>query len=546
MFNEKIYLLRHHTRFSQERFAEKLGVSRQAVQRWENGTAFPDIDNLKNIARVFQVSIDWLLDLPDTRKTDSLRHQDGLFPSYENAGEWESYSQDLKTDYQQALDEGKDVEELRDLVIAVSQFRAGHEREAMADILFNMMNDAPVMSDFPYREPDDLSAIHLLRPEFSETALLAAAPLPDKTVLREKIYGAWLGRICGCMLGQPIECIKRKELTALLKHTGNWPMHRYITSEEIRDSFFDQFDFNLRDRIYADQLKDGFQGDDDTNYTIMSSLLVDRWGRNFTSSDVCDWWKRAQNMYCYATAEMVAYRNMIAGYSAPNTALYKNPFREWIGAQIRGDYFGYINPGDPEMAAEMAWRDARVSHVKNGVYGEMFVAAMLAAAFVTDDVEKVILSGMGQIPSTSRLFEKLQGVLDWFHDGNSWEAFIEKFHKRWNEYNPHDAVHTIPNAELVTAALLYGGKDYGKTICMAVQPGFDTDCNGATAGSVIGMMVGIKGIDHEWTDPVGTQCHSFCIRTPLSHDEMAERILRHIEKKYEGIPTEPATQKAPS
>ena len=107
MFNEKIYLLRHHTRFSQERFAEKLGVSRQAVQRWENGTAFPDIDNLKNIARVFQVSIDWLLDLPDTRKTDSLRHQYGLFPSYENAGEWESYSQDLKTDYQQALDEEK-------------------------------------------------------------------------------------------------------------------------------------------------------------------------------------------------------------------------------------------------------------------------------------------------------------------------------------------------------------------------------------------------------------------------------------------------------
>ena len=535
MFSEKIYLLRHRTRYSQERFAEKLGVSRQAVQRWENGTAFPDIEKMKNIARVFQVSLDWLNDLPDTRTTEAMRHQDGPLPSYDKVGVWESYSQDLKTDYQQALDEGKDVEELRDLVTAVSQFRVSNEREKMADILFNLMYNAPILQDFPYREPDELSVIQLLRPKSPETALLAEMPLPDESVLREKIYGAWVGRICGCMLGQPVECIKSDELTALLKHTDNWPMHRYITGEEVQDPYFDHFGFNLRSRRYADQLEDGFPGDDDTNYTIMASILIDRWGLDFTSTDVCNWWKSAQTMYDYATAEKVAYRNMIAGYFAPNTALYKNPFREWIGAQIRGDYFGYINPGDPEKAAEMAWRDASVSHVKNGIYGEMFVAAMLAAAAVLDDVEKVILCGKAQIPYTSRLYEKLQGVLDWYHAGNSWDAFIEAFYKRWDEYSPHDAVHTISNAELVTAALLYGEKDYGKTIGMAVQPGFDTDCNGATAGSVLGMMIGKNGIDRKWTDPIGTHCHSFCIRTPISHEEMVERVLRHIKKKDESM-----------
>jgi len=532
MFSEKIYLIRQKFHYSQERFAEKLGVSRQAVQRWENGTAFPDIENMKSIARVFGVSLDWLNDLPDNRNTDEIRHQEGLVPSYERMGQWETYGGDLMTDYFQAQDEGKDVADMSDLIHAVAQYKKIADREKLADVLFHMMYNAPMRSDYRYREPDDLNSIRLLRPKSAESTVLSDIPIPTETDLREKMYGAWLGRICGCLLGKPIECIKSNELNDMLKHTDNYPMHRYITNEEIRDPYFDSFGFNLRfSSAYADLLSDGFPGDDDTNFTIMAAMLIERSGRDFTSEDVCNWWKSAQTMYGYATAEKVAYRNMIAGYFAPDTAVYKNPFREWIGAQIRGDYYGYINPGDPETAAEMAWRDARVSHVKNGIYGEMFVAAMLASAAVLDDPEKIILCGMAQIPSTSRLYENLQYVLDFRHSGRSWDEYIEDFYKRWDEYRPHDAVHTISNAELVTAALLYGDGDYGKTIGLAVQPGFDTDCNGATAGSVIGMVLGRSGIDPKWTAPIGDKCYTYCRKQPLAHEAMVDMIMRHIALK---------------
>ena len=102
MLSDKIYLIRHKVGFSQEKFAEKLAVSRQAVQRWENGVAYPDLDNMIKIAKMFNVSLDWLNDLSDYRSIETLRHQDSPVPSYQELEIWESYAPDVYTDYMQA------------------------------------------------------------------------------------------------------------------------------------------------------------------------------------------------------------------------------------------------------------------------------------------------------------------------------------------------------------------------------------------------------------------------------------------------------------
>ena len=451
-------------------------------------------------------------------------------PAYHKVGKWSwnSYAPYLMIDFKQALGEGKDVESLREIVTAVSRHKQDENKEALADVLYQIMHKAPQVSDYAYHEPNDLQAIRLL---CEERASVDAENLPEEALMYQKLKGAWLGRVCGCMLGQPIECIGIDDLATLLKATDNDPLHRYITHTDVMHPIAEKISFPLRARTYADMLKNGFPGDDDINYTFMASYILEKYGRDFTSQNVCEAWLRTQPIECYATAEKVAYRNIVAQYDVPNTAIYKNPFREWIGAQIRGDYFGYINPGDPKTAAEMAWRDARISHVKNGIYGEMFIAAMNAAAMVCNDMETVILCGMSQIPTTSRLYEKLQGVLDHYHSGKDWNTFFKEFRARYDEWDKQDAVHTISNAELVAAALLWGNGDYSKTICLAVQCGFDTDCNGATAGSIIGMMVGYDGIDKKWTEPIRDLVNTSVYNRAVPVDEFVHTIMRHMPPK---------------
>ncbi len=60
-FQEKLMLLRNQYRLSQEELAERIGISRQAVAKWESGKAVPDINNLIQLSNIFKISIDRLV-----------------------------------------------------------------------------------------------------------------------------------------------------------------------------------------------------------------------------------------------------------------------------------------------------------------------------------------------------------------------------------------------------------------------------------------------------------------------------------------------------
>ena len=446
---------------------------------------------------------------------------------------WELYSAVLGVEYRQSVEEGLDVERYADLFRAVEALPPEDidAKDQLADTLFGMIVNAPIREGYPYREPSDLAGIRALRVPYPVTG-----EIPAEEALLDCIHGAWLGRICGCLLGKTVEGIRTNELIPFLQESGNYPMHRYILSTDCTEETYTKYGFPFRHTCYVDRTN-GMPPDDDTNYVLLAQTLIEKYGRDFTPAHMARHWISMQGKDAYCTAERVAFCNFIKGYQPPHSATYKNAFREWIGAQIRGDYFGYINPGDPETAADMAWRDASISHVKNGIYGEMWVAAMLAVAAVAegDDpatrIETAIRGGLAQIPATSRLYEAITTVLESYRNGVPRADCFAAIHTRWNEYDGHDWCHTISNAMIVAAALLYGGGDFGKSICMAVETGFDTDCNGATVGSVLGMLFGRDCIGEEWSAPIKDTLYATLFGLEkVSIAERAGMTLKHMRK----------------
>ncbi|MBI2297414.1 MAG: ADP-ribosylglycohydrolase family protein [Armatimonadetes bacterium] len=358
--------------------------------------------------------------------------------------------------------------------------RPAAEVAAETEALWTLVDALP--SPTEDQEPSSLEAIRALRPDGPRRMSVDGAALADR------VHGALLGRIAGCQLGKPVEGWHKTAIDAYLDAAGESEIREYLPLLETVPDGVRKLGCQecTRGRLH------GASRDDDL-------IMLGRKGAAVSPGDVADGWLDLLPFGKVYTAERVAYRNLVAGLRPTASATYRNPYREWIGAQIRADGWAYAAAGCPELAAELAWRDAVVSHVKNGIYGEMLFAAMIAAAFATDDVEEAILAGVAEIPGDCRLAACVHDMLAWRRDEPTWRGCWDRLNERYGHYH---GVHTINNAALVLLGLLYGEQDLGATVGIAVHGGWDTDCNGATAGSVLGAMLGARALPAQWVDPL--------------------------------------------
>jgi len=404
----------------------------------------------------------------------------------------------VRDEIRQREEEGCDVSEVRS-VLAEIKGRDPLTLKAMMKTL-SKLKPKP---NFPYCEPSELAEIRNERPKGPRVI----ATDFSRDDLLNKIYGGWLGRCAGCLLGKPVEGLSKEQIEKWLKIADAYPLDDYFPP--LHDLPKDAPEW-LRSRVSRLEVLRGYidrmARDDDVDYTIMNLHVLETHGFRFTTEDIGDAWLNNLPFLRVYTAERAAYRNLVNGLAPPETATCMNPYREWIGAQIRADMWGYVAPGMPEYGAELAYRDARLSHVKNGIYGEMFVSAMISAAFTTSDVEEIINIGLSEIPARSRLSEAVKDVVEWKKRYSDWRESWRRINEKYGNYH---RVHTINNAALVLLGLLYGEGDFGRSITISVMGGWDTDCNGATVGSILGVMLGADRLPKKWIDPLNDRVESF-------------------------------------
>jgi ADP-ribosylglycohydrolase len=367
--------------------------------------------------------------------------------------------------------------------------------------------------DWAYDEPTDEAALGALADAAPQMAV-------DSEDLPARIRGAWLGRTVGNTLGKPLEGLSRVEIEAYLKAAGDWPQTGYVPLLDPLPEGVGRLHPSAPVAT-AGRFVD-VPRDDDIDWTILNLYLLERHGRSLTTEHILAAWLDRLPFTQTYTAERAAYRNAIDGLRPPETARHRNPYREWIGALIRGDVFGYVSPGDPGRAATLALVDARLSHVANGLYGEMWAAALVASAFAGDSAEVAIRSSMAVVPPRSRLAEALRAVVTLYESGTDHVEALDWVDLALGRY---PWVHTLNNAALIAIALLWG-TTFMEAAAISIAGGRDTDSTTATVGSVFGALHGADAVPPDLVGRTHVQVRS-AVRDydRITIDELATRTL---------------------
>jgi ADP-ribosylglycohydrolase len=309
----------------------------------------------------------------------------------------------------------------------------------------------------------------------------------------QRVYAGVLGKIIGVYLGRPFEQWKHEDILSKLGEIRYYVHERrgvplVVADDDISGTF-----------TFIRALEDyGFDPD------ITPKQIGQTWLNYLIENRTVLWWGGMSN-----STEHTAYLRLKRGIDAPRSGAIETNGRvvaEQIGAQIFIDGWGMVCPGDPARAADYARRAGSVSHDGEAIYGAQVVAAIEAQAFVERDLGKLIDIAVGFIPADStirRVIDDLRAVRarsdDW-HDGLS--IIRERYgYDRWP-----GGCHMVPNHAVVMLGLLWGNGDFQQAMLVTNTAGYDTDCNAANVGCILGIQNGLAGLDApgqpDWRGPV--------------------------------------------
>lgn len=402
----------------------------------------------------------------------------------------------------QRLEQGCDIDEQS----FARRIEAGSDSyDALYQIALELRSP-PLRRDWPYREPvawDDIVA------ESGHLKPAQAWPEPDLQQAAENVRAAFLGSVCGCMLGKPIEVDPSlAELQQAGEAVGEWPIRDYISQ-----AFMDKL--GRRHESVGQTVRENIRfvaADDDIHYTIIGMLLLEDHGLNFNQGNIYDkWLMNVPPLWTWGPERTTLLTTGInAHHLLPrrNTGdchdvLLLNPGDELCGAVIRADAYGYACPGNPDLAARLAWKDASFTHIKTGVYGAMFVAALIALCQSADnnlqgnDRLAVIEAALQRIPVKTRFSAIVRDSLEKVAAADDWLTGYEAIHGKYREYTHCRVYQEI--GTLINTLKFAESIDHG--FCLQVSQGNDTDSFGASSGSMLGCFFGQGYLHERWLQP---------------------------------------------
>jgi ADP-ribosylglycohydrolase/transcriptional regulator with XRE-family HTH domain len=430
-------------------------------------------------------------------------------------------AENLMLEIRQREEQGYDVAHLQQSIEAFSQLTKKQ--------LYNLYREAltaEMRSDYSYSEPEKLPDILTQRPEGPREAKMVLTA----ERLKDRILGAWQGRIIGSVLSRPIQAgLSKKRVISFLNFSQSYPITDYLPQ------VFPYPEGYLlpagAERCFRGKIQ-GAPFFNDLDSTLLTLVMLESVGLSFNLVDVATAWLEHTSYFHMHNTDRVAYRNLVWNISPEDVSTFVNPEAEFIGARMRADLYGYICPGKPAMAASLCYRDASLSHSHNGVYSAMAMAAMLAWAFVCDDPREIVETGISEIPANSRLAEALRLVLTLHQEIDDWEIAYEQLLLKYGAYMP---IHAIPNMVWVALALLYGEGDFEKTLTVVISCGFDAGTNAASIGSFLGLLYGSQNIPSHWIQPLqDTVRNSLAQFDEISITAIGTRITHLAEQVLSG------------